>query len=380
MTASGGDPTWIRSLEPDLDPLASSDGITLAVKDCIDVAGVVTTAGSPVVAAQSEPATVDAACLAGARAAGARIVGKANLHELCFGSTGVNPHYGTPLNPLDPRRIPGGSSSGSAVAVTTGQARVAYGTDTAGSVRNPAAHCGIVGLKTTWGVVPVEGVRPLAPSLDTVGVLARTVADLAVGATLLDERLIVGDLTAARTVGRLRLPGTESTIDAAIDSALIEAGFLVERVDLPGWSLAREAAELILFSEALLVNEDLWLDHRTALGPDVVERFAWAETIGSDRLSDARAYRETWRMELADVLASVDLLALPTTVAYAARLDDLSAGPNPAASPVNLAGHPAIALPVPSGGLLPASLQLVGPEGSEPRLIASAAVVEAAVR
>jgi amidase len=380
VSVTGGGPTWITQLDPGLDPLASADGITLAVKDCIDVAGVTTTAGSPVVAARSEPAAVDAACLGGARAAGARIVGKANLHELCFGSTGVNPHYGTPINPLDGRRIPGGSSSGSAVAVATGEARVAFGTDTAGSVRNPAAHCGVVGLKTTWGLVPVAGVRPLAPSLDTVGVLARTVADLAVGATLLDERLTAGDLTAAHTVGRLRLPDTDPTIDAAIDSALIEAGFSVEKVELSGWSLAREAAELILFSEALLVNEDLWLEHRTALGRDVVERFAWAETIGSDQLSEARAYRETWLVELADVLAGVDLLALPSAVAYAARLDGPSAGPNPAASPVNLAGHPAISLPVPSGGLLPASLQLVGSDGSEPRLIATAAAVEAAVR
>lgn len=144
----------------------------MAVKDCIDLAGTVTTAGSPAVAATALPAEVDAACLAGLRTVGTRFVGKANLHELCFGSTGVNPHYGTPVNPIDGRRIPGGSSSGSAVAVATWEADIGIGTDTAGSLRNPAAACGVVALKPTFGVVPVAGVRPLAPSLDTVGVLA----------------------------------------------------------------------------------------------------------------------------------------------------------------------------------------------------------------
>ncbi|HWJ97360.1 MAG TPA: amidase, partial [Acidimicrobiales bacterium] len=145
MTAPRPSATWITPLDPDLDPLARPDGLRLAIKDCIDVAGVVTTAGSPLIAERAEPATVDAPCLEVARAAGARIVGKANLHELCFGATGVNPHYGTPVNPRDPRRVPGGSSSGSAVAVADREADIGFGTDTAGSIRNPAASCGIVG-------------------------------------------------------------------------------------------------------------------------------------------------------------------------------------------------------------------------------------------
>ena len=379
MPAIVDDATWIIRLDPDKDPLARVDGVRLAVKDCIDVAGVVTTAGSPAVAATAVPALADAECLAGARAAGARILGKANLHELCFGSSGVNPHYGTPVNPLDARRVPGGSSSGSAVAVASGQADVGFGTDTTGSIRVPAACCGISGLKTTWGLVPVAGVRPLAPSLDTIGVLARTIAELAAGATLLDPRLTDGDLTPSATIGRVRLADTDPTIDAAIDSALLDAGFLIEDVELPGWVEAHEAAMTVLFGEALLVNDDLWQHHFGELGADLVERFTFAQAIGPAQLGEARAHRDAWRGELADVLGSVGVLALPAMGQYPARIGRHAVAPNPAAPAVSLSGHPALAMPVPSGGVMPASIQLVAPDHHEPRLLATAATIEAAV-
>src|SRR5947209_17108039 len=150
----------------------SGDGPRLAVKDLIDVAGVPTTAGSRALERKAKPADADAPCLAGARAAGARIVGKTNLHELATMPIGTNPWFGNPVNPLDPALIPGGSSSGSAVAVATGEADVAYGSDTGGSVRMPSACCGTTGLKTTWGRISLEGVWPLAPTLDTIGPMA----------------------------------------------------------------------------------------------------------------------------------------------------------------------------------------------------------------
>lgn len=161
-------------------------GVRLAVKDLIDVSGVPTTAGSLAVADTAGPATLDAACMAGARAAGAAVVGKANLYELAFGASGVNEWFGTPRNPLDPGLIPGGSSSGSAVAVADGEAEIAYGSDTGGSIRVPSAFCGTVGLKTTYGRVPLTGVWPLAPSLDTVGPMASTVAAVTEGMALLE--------------------------------------------------------------------------------------------------------------------------------------------------------------------------------------------------
>ncbi len=129
--------TWLIRLN------APGDGPRLAVKDCIDVAGLPTTVGCPVIAERAGPAAADAPVVSTARRLGARIVGKTNLTELCWSAHGVNTWSGTPVNPLDARRVPGGSSSGSAVAVATGQADVGYGTDTGGSVRIPAACCGI---------------------------------------------------------------------------------------------------------------------------------------------------------------------------------------------------------------------------------------------
>ena len=162
--------------------------------------GVPTTAGCRAVADLAQPATPTPPASPGA-AAGARIVGRTNLHELALGVTGVNPWFGTPVNPLDPGRVPGGSSSGSAVAVATGEAEVAFGSDTGGSVRIPAACCGIAALKTTWGRVSVEGVWPLAPSFDTVGPMARDVRGLVTGMELLEPGFRVASTVPRRVAG-----------------------------------------------------------------------------------------------------------------------------------------------------------------------------------
>jgi amidase len=338
---------------------APGDGVRVAVKDAIDVVGVPTTAGCRVVADRAAPAASDAACLAGFRAAGARLVGKANLHELCFGRTGENPWFGTPPNPFDPGRVPGGSSSGSGVAVAPGvdEADIALGTDTAGSIRTPAAWCGIVGLKTTFGRIPVAGTWPLAPSLDTVGPMAATVARVVEGMALLEPGFAPA-ATAPHRIGRVRGLEAEPWLDDAVDRALRAAGFEVEDVRLPGWAAADAAGKTILFGEAYRSNREL------------VDRDA--ERLGDavrDRLVISRGISDGERFEL---------LALPTAECFAFRIGE-PADPSALAVPVNLAGHPAIALPVPAPGPFPASLQLVGPDGSEERLVAAAALVEAAV-
>jgi amidase len=359
----------------------SGHGVRLAVKDLIDVAGVPTTAGSQALAAAG-PAEQDAPCLAGARAAGARIVGKVNLNELAFGASGVNEYFGTPVNPLDRGRVPGGSSSGSAVAVADGEADVAYGSDTGGSVRIPAAFCGITGLKTTHGRIPLAGVWPLAPSLDTVGPMARDVAGVTAGLALLEPGFTV-DVAAAARVGRIRPAGVEvdPAIDAAVDLALARSGVEVIEVELPAWLSAKAAADVIIDAEAVVSNQALLADpaRRDLLSPDVRANLTESQAVTPTVLERARVVQERWRAALADALRLADLVALPTVPFFAPLLQD-ALGPTYTAftSPVNLSGFPALAVPVPTRHqLLPASLQLIGGPGAEALLLATAAIIEA---
>ncbi len=364
------------------------NGLRVAVKDLIDMVGVPTTSGSRVIAATATPAASDAACLAGTRvaeAAGqATIVGKTNLHELAFGVTGINPWFGTPVNPLDSRLVPGGSSSGSAVAVAAGDADVAFGSDTGGSIRIPAACCGVVGLKTTRGRIPLDGVRPLAPSLDTVGPMGATVAAVVAGMTLLEPAFAPAtrDRADGRVdlIGRVRLPA-ETRINDAIDAALRAAGLEMVDVELPGWDAAHQAAMTILAAEAWQVHAELWRRHGDELSPDVGTRLARSAAITDADLAAAWQQGRRWDAELAGVLAGVDALALPTlaaappTLEQADRMTEIRY-----AAPFNLAGVPALALPVASATGLPASLQLVASAHSEAVLLAIAATVEAAGR
>jgi amidase len=358
-------------------------GMRLAVKDLIDVEGVPTTAGSRAVAETARPADRDAACLAGARAAGAVIVGKANLHELAYGGAGINEWFGTPVNPLDPSLLPGGSSSGSAVAVANGDADVAYGSDTGGSVRIPAAFCGITGLKTTHGRVSLDRVWPLAPSFDTVGPMASDVAGVVAGMTLLEPGFQVAGL--AGRIGRLRPAGydVDPRIDAAVDDALARSGLDVIEIDLPGWLAARDTCSVILDAEAAESNRVLLDDpaRRALIGPNVLARLTAAATVTREQVGRARAERMRWQQAMTDALiAAGGLLALPTVPFYP---PPLTAPPGlhftAFTNPVNLAGFPALAQPVPSEHSLPASLQLVGPPGAEDLLLATGAVIEAAV-
>src|SRR5205814_382300 len=233
----------------------AGDGPRLAVKDIVDVEGVPTTAGCRAVERTAKPAGADAACLAGARAAGARIVGKANLHELAMLPIGTNQWFGTPVNPLDPDLIPGGSSSGSAVAVANDDADVALGSDTGGSVRIPSACCGTAGLKTTYGRVSLERIWPLAPSLDTIGPMARDISGLVLGMQLLEPGFTVAP-RAATKVGRVRTSG-DPAIEAAVDGALRAAELAVVDID---WEVLAPGGDLftaIYFAEMFASDHEL---------------------------------------------------------------------------------------------------------------------------
>jgi amidase len=364
----------------------TGNGPRLAVKDLIDVAGVTTTAGSRAVERGAAPAAADAACLAGARAAGARIVGKTNLHELAMLPLGTNPWFGTPVNPLDPALIPGGSSSGSAVAVATGEADVALGSDTGGSIRIPAACCGITGLKTSYGRVPLDGVWPLAPSLDTVGPMAATVDGLVTGMAMLEPGFAAA-AAAARRIGRLRTTARPD-IEQAVDEALKAAEFEVVTLDWDGFADGTNIFTTIFLTEVWDADHSLAEAHPDGVGDDIRQMLSMADLFRPG-LGDARSQLAAWRQSLLDLFGQVELLALPTLPVFPPRLEDLA--PDSLVDVIieitqytglfNAAGTPCTAQPVRATGTrMPASLQLVGPPRGEELLLATARRVEAAVR
>jgi amidase len=369
--------TWI------LRETVSGPGLRVAIKDLIDVAGLPTTAGSRAIAEQAVPAVADAPCLAGLRAAMARgeacLAGKTNLHELAYGISGINAAFGTPVNPLDPLRVPGGSSSGSAVAVASGEADVSYGSDTGGSIRIPAACCGIAGLKTTWGRIPLTGVWPLAPSMDTLGPMARDVAGLIAGMRLLEPGFSVA-APAPRVVGRVVI-GADPAIDQAVDAALAATGWEVIPLVLEGLDEASTAAMTVLDAEAWASDGVHAETAPDKIGRDVLARLRAGSSITPAELSSAREQAARWRATVSSLWDRVDLLALPTLLGFPPTLDQSRemVRIRGLTSPVNLAGVPALALPVPAGGPLPASIQLVGPPGGEESLLAAGTVLEQAV-
>jgi amidase len=340
--------------------LEHGPGLRVAVKDLIDMEGFVTTAGSASV--QAIPAMRDAACLAGVRA-GAVIVGRTVMHELACGITGINRWSGTPLNPLDPELVPGGSSSGAAVVVARGDADVALGSDTGGSVRIPAACCGVAGLKTTHGRISLDGVWPLAPSLDTVGPLALDVAGLVTAMQLLEPDFAIG---VPGTIGRYR-PAAAPGVDQALEAVLGQR----PEVQLPGWDAADREGTLLMTHEA-----HGQVGHLLAsglVGEDVAGRLELGGSRTPAQLAAARAVRDSWKVEITAALEVVDLIALPVLRDAPARLDDAAQMYALRLTlPVNLAGLPAVCFPVPRRDGPPASLQLIGRPGSEEMLLATA--------
>jgi amidase len=373
--------TWIMT---DSTP---GSGPRVAVKDLIDMVGLPTTAGSLAVADQARAAVRDAACLAGLRAAmaagQARFVGKTNLHELAYGITGVNAAFGTPVNPLDPLRMPGGSSSGSGAAVAAGEADIAFGTDTGGSVRIPAACCGIVGLKTTWGRIPLDGVWPLAAGLDTVGPMARDVAGAAAGMALLEPGFTVAS-DSPRTIGVLAVDA-DPLVTASIDNALRTAEFDVVPVTIPDLDKIQAASFTLLDAQAWESDKDLFAAASDRIGDDVRNRLKQASTVTPAQVSAAEAVIAGWRETLDSLWRRVDVIAAPSLLGFPPLLDEVRVmwKLRMLTSPVNAAGVPALALPLPvpggNAGPIPASVQLIGPLNSEERLLAAGARIEQAV-
>jgi amidase len=291
----------------------------------------------------------------------------------------VNHWAGTPVNPRDPRRVPGGSSSGSAVAVATGEADVAFGTDTGGSIRIPAACCGVTGLKTTWGRIPVKGVYSLAPSLDTVGPMGRDMAAIELGMRLIEPGFTV-PAAVELTAGRLGVIGVEGgvdpAIDAAVDRALEAAGVAVTHVACCDFSAALDAVSVIIDAEGFRGNAYL-MPYLNQLSPHVrrnMER--GARLTRADRAAADRT-RERVGAAFRSLLADFPVLVLPTLTGQPPLLGHRGFPLTLLTAPVNLAGLPALALPVPAKGGVIASLQVVGAD--EETVVAFGRAVEAAV-
>jgi aspartyl-tRNA(Asn)/glutamyl-tRNA(Gln) amidotransferase subunit A len=371
-------------------------GVPVAVKDLFETQGVKTTAGS-VILKDYVPAR-DATVLARLRQQGAVVLGKLNLHEFAYGGTGVNPHYGTSKNPWALDRIPGGSSSGSGVAVAAGLAFGALGTDTGGSVRMPASLCGIVGLKPTYGLCSRAGIIPLAWSLDHPGPMVRSVADAALMLNVIaghdprdpaTVRHAVPDYTQGLTndlrgvrigVPRLVLwedldPEVEAVMDAAVQQLTRLGGRLgarLEEVTLPRMRHAVLASSIIIGAEGAAYHHE-WL--RTAAeqyGEDVRLRLKQGALLPAAAYFKAQRLREAIRREIDATLTGVDVLLTPTIPIATPTIDRcrVAAGmPLPPellhiprlTRPFNLTGHPVISVPcgfTQSG--MPVGMQIIG--------------------
>lgn len=363
-------------------PGGSLHGLPVAIKDLIDQAGHVTTAGSGF---YRRRATETAPAVTRLEAAGAVVVGRTGLHEFGLGYSSENPWFGSVLNPWDRRLSPGGSSGGSAAAVSAGIVAVALGTDTGGSIRIPAALCGIIGLKPTYGLVPTEGVFPVAPSLDTVGPLASSLDHIAsVTAFLAGARWTA--LDEGPEISRLIVP--EAWIDgapwteevrAAFDEflgAAAETGLVVERRPLPDVGPSPHGRTLI-GAEVAEVHRS-WRQEGRPYGEDVAAAIDRSIELADD--TDVQPPARRWQTRITAALeeatAEMSVVVTPAVGAMDKRIgEDRIAGRRHGrvlswfAAAVNPTGLPALVMPLAGPGRRPA-IQFIGSRGSEKRLIA----------
>lgn len=371
-------------------------GLPISLKDLIDVAGQPTTAASRVFA--DHIAHADAPITARLRAAGAVLIGKTNLHEFALGTTSEDTAYGSVLHPMDHARSPGGSSGGSAVAVVTGMGLASVGTDTGGSIRIPAAACGVVGLKPSKGDVPLTGVVPLSSTFDHAGPLTRSVQDAAWLWSILAGRTIHAvrpvDLAGLRLgiLGGYFADPLEAPVAVAFDRAcdqLRAAGVTTKLVTFTEAPRILDTYVNIVLPEGAAWHAP-WLDTRKAdYSPTVHARFMSGRDISAVAYLQARQECDRMRASVDALLSSVDALVLPTLPIVAPLRGQANITINGREVPVraamlkhtqlfNMTGHPAITLPLVTDGL-PVGLQLAGPFNATTRLLDIAAACENAL-
>jgi amidase len=353
------------------------------IKDTIDIAATPTRAGSAALG-NTPPALAHARVVEEILKYDCQIIGKANLHELAFGVTGINHFYGTPTNPKYPQLIPGGSSSGCAAGVAAQLADFAIGTDTGGSIRMPAACCGIYGLKPSFGRVSRQGVMPARSSLDCVGPLAGSLVQLTQAMATIDPSFALAEaqqqLTTAPKIARLEVSAA-AEIWQCITDFLADAQCQATTVSLHCFEAAYAAGMQV-------INYENWqaLGHLTQtglLGDDVQQRLLQAAKTTAEQYAAALETKAQFTAELAALFEHYDVLLLPTLPQFPPKLEDaenLMAQLNLTACvrPFNLSGHPAISIPLETETGLPVGLQLVAKWGADEYLCAAASYLLAA--
>ncbi len=352
----------------------------LAVKDLFDTAGVRTTYGSAIFAEHVPDASAEA--VARLEGAGYVSVGKANLHEFAYGITSDNAHYGRVPNPLARDRIAGGSSGGCAAAIAAGLADAGLGSDSGGSIRIPSACCGTVGFKPTYGLVPLGGCFPLAPSFDHAGPMARDVQTCERMLAALAPRYVPLGLDDLRDL-RVGVAWTDLA-DPLVRARVLAAA--ARFTDVRALELPLSFGTGPLFGrEAAIVHERLWREHRDSYSDNVARKIELAMAVTDAEVAEAERVRAEYRERMAGLMAGVDLVLTPT-LAMVAPPAALGEGPIrdrvlQFTYPFNAIGAPALALPCgPAEDGLPASVQLAGRPGDDALVLAAGRLLEAALR
>jgi aspartyl-tRNA(Asn)/glutamyl-tRNA(Gln) amidotransferase subunit A len=379
------DPTEIRSKTEELahygafisladDP---GSGILVAVKDNIDVEGMVTTAGGKHLS--PDPVETDAPIVAAIKKAGCSVVGKTNMHEYAFGVTNHNVHYGIARNPVDESRVPGGSSGGSAVAVGLGLCDWAIGTDTGGSIRIPAGLCGIVGMKPTTGSLSIEGIFPLAESLDVPGPMAPDVRTAARALSAMSGGPDIDVDVAPGWAPSLAVPqGWEDDLDEETGTVWREVTSGLPRVDFPGWKELEDIFQPILFAEATSYHFEWLRDRPGEYSDDVRSTLELGRKVSGAGYLWAIRQRQRMQDAVERALENFDAVLVPNTLIVAPLIGEPHVREKLLrfTRPFSLTGHPVVTLPAPTKGL-PVGIQVVGRHGQDAALLQVAAALEA---